>query len=80
MEYWQRQSGGGLPLTILVITGVSPAYAAGARCADGQLAGGLHCACPDVVAEIAQGLITCPQGFVPVVYDLGKPFPPPSRA
>jgi hypothetical protein len=64
-------------LVLLVLfVGVSPVSAADSRCADGQLAGGLHCGCPDVVAEIAQGLITCPNGFVPVVYDLGKPFPP----
>jgi hypothetical protein len=54
-------------LVLLVLfVGVSPVYSADSRCADGQLAGGLHCACPDVVAEIAQGLITCPNGFVPV--------------
>jgi hypothetical protein len=67
------------PLVLgVLILGASRAYAADSRCADGQLAGGLHCGCPDVVAEIAQGLITCPKGFVPVVYDLGQPFPPDS--
>jgi len=64
-----------LALGILVL-GASPAHPADSRCADGQLAGGLHCACPDVVAQISQGLITCPKGFVPVVYDLDQPFPP----
>jgi hypothetical protein len=64
-----------LTFGVLVLL-VSPALAADSRCADGQLAGGLHCGCPDVVAEISQGLITCPNGFVPVVYDLGQPFPP----
>ena len=63
---------------IALLIGVSPAYPADSRCADGQLAGGLHCGCPDIVGEIKQGLITCPQGFLPVVYDLGNPFPPDS--
>ena len=68
-----------LALGVLVL-GACPAYPADSRCADGQLAGGLHCGCPDIVGEINQNppLITCPQGFVPVVYDLGNPFPPDS--
>ena len=66
-----------LALGVLVL-GASPAYPADSRCAVGQLAGGLHCGCPDIVGEINQHLITCPQGFVPVVYDLGNPFPPDS--
>ena len=66
-----------LALGVLVL-GASPAYPADSRCAVGQLAGGLHCGCPDIVGEINQGKITCPQGFVPVVYDLGNPFPPDS--
>jgi hypothetical protein len=46
-----------LALGVLVL-GASPAYPADSRCADGQLAGGLHCGCPDIVGEINQGLIT----------------------
>ena len=71
---------GGALVLIALLFGFSPAYPADSRCADGQLAGGLHCGCPDIVGEINQSppLITCPQGFLPVVYDLGNPFPPDS--
>ncbi|HXJ35388.1 MAG TPA: hypothetical protein VMS22_15250 [Candidatus Eisenbacteria bacterium] len=49
---------------------------ASGRCNEGQLAGGLQCGCPDVRAQIQAGLVSCPSGYVPVVYDLGQPFAP----
>jgi hypothetical protein len=57
--------------------------AAANRCTPGELAGGLHCSCPDIASEIANGTITCPIGphltpEKPVLYDLDKPFPPDS--
>jgi len=55
---------------------VSSLARASGRCNEGTVAGGLHCACPDVRAQIASGEITCPSGYVPVVYDLGRPYPP----
>jgi hypothetical protein len=52
----------------------SLAYGSG-RCNVGTVAGGLHCGCPDILSQINDGVVTCPTGYVPVVYDLGDPFP-----
>jgi hypothetical protein len=61
--------------TVAIALLAAHAFASG-RCNSGQLAGGLHCGCPDVVAELQGGLVGCPSGFVPVVYDLAQTFPP----
>ncbi len=65
----------------MIVVGVSflasLAYGSG-RCNVGTVAGGLHCGCPDVLAQISDGVVTCPSGYVPVVYDLGQPFTPDS--
>lgn len=66
---WTRS----LPAAVVLLASI--AHASG-RCNEGTVAGGLHCACPDVLQEISDGIVTCPNGYVPVVYDLSKPFPP----
>ena len=53
----------------------SLAHASG-RCNPGTVAGGFHCGCPDILAQLGNGQVVCPAGFVPVVYDLANPFPP----
>src|SRR5690349_12467298 len=53
-----------------------PLAAASGRCNAGQLAGGLHCTCPDILGQLAQNLVGCPTGYEPVVYDLSSAFPP----
>jgi len=52
----------------------SLAYGSG-RCNVGTIAGGVRCGCPDVLSQINDGVVTCPSGYMPVVYDLGQPFP-----
>jgi len=55
----------------------SLAYGSG-RCNVGTVAGGVRCGCPDILGQISDGVVTCPSGYVPVVYDLGQPFTPDS--
>jgi hypothetical protein len=62
-------------LGVVIVLAARPALPSG-RCNDTQLAGGLHCACPDIRAQIQSSDVFCPSGFVPVVYDLAKPFQP----
>ena len=50
----------------------SLAHASG-RCNPGTVAGGFHCGCPDILAQLGSGQVVCPAGFVPVVYDLANP-------
>ena len=52
----------------------SLAYGSG-RCNLGTIAGGVRCGCPDVLSQINDDVVTCPTGYMPVVYDLGQPFP-----
>src|SRR5262245_39428172 len=62
-------------LSLAILLAARPALPSG-RCNEGQLAGGLHCACPDINAQLKSGDVFCPSGYVPVVYDLAQPFGP----
>jgi hypothetical protein len=55
---------------------VASSARASGRCNPGTVAGGLNCTCPDILKQISDNVVTCPSGYVPVVYDLGQPFPP----
>jgi hypothetical protein len=63
-------------LFVLFLAASAHEALASGRCNDTQLAGGLHCECPDINAQLQSKDVFCPAGFLPVVYDLAKPFPP----
>ena len=62
-------------VAVAVVLATGSAFASG-RCNDSQLAGGLHCDCPDIGSQLQAKDVWCPDGFTAVVYDLAKPFPP----